>query len=310
MSWKSIVTAGLLCVLASPVFADPALVVTGSRLNRAATPTRVWNISVSPDLAISPGGSPLAVELGFRAIGGNIISASAARNMPSRVEHANDPNGQPGNAVFGWETNTDLGGGNMKPVGVQVGTGANADEAVAFLGTADFTTGTRQDLLTIITEAGVTSLEWGGRFNPDGTTAAVGAFLNGRIAHVQGTSSANFHSYDGALAQNAAGATRFLVDMNGDGNVNFGDLAAIGQAITNPAGYATAFPHLNRIDRGDANGDGNLNFGDLAGIGQILTGAPGAGASLAAASAVPEPATYLLVALGMSLVGVLRRRSR
>jgi hypothetical protein len=227
----------VLCVLASPVFADPTLTVTGSRLTRPAVPAnarRVWNIAIAPDLAASPGGSPLAVELGFRAIGGNIISISSDQNEPSRVEKEDDPNGQPGNVIFGWEALTDVGGGNMQPIGTQVGTGANADEAVAFVGTNDFTTGSRQDLLTIVTDASVTSLEWGGRYNTNGSLAAVGAFVSGRIAQVMGTTAANFHSYDSSLAANAPGATRFLADMNGDGNTNFGDLASFGQALTNP----------------------------------------------------------------------------
>jgi hypothetical protein len=308
MSWKSIVTAGLLCVVASPSFADPTLTVTGSRLTLPPVPAnarRVWNIAVAPDLALSPTGSPLAVELGFRATGGNIISASAAQNA-TRVEHADNP----GNVVFGWEALTDVGGGNMQPVGIQVGTGANADEAVAYLGTADFTTGARQDLLTIVTDASVTSLAWGGRFTAAGADAGVGAFVNGRIAHVQGAGSANFHSYVGSLAQNGAGATRYLADMNGDGNTNFGDLLGFGQALTNAAAYTAANPHLNRIGRGDINGDGNLNFGDLAGFGAKLTGTPGAGAGLDAAGAsVPEPASCALVAFGVALA-LLRRRSR
>ena len=83
MSWKSIVTAGVLCVLASPAFADPTLTVTGGRQTRTAVVAnqrRVWNVAVAPDLTASPTGSPLAVELGFRATGGNILSISGAQN--------------------------------------------------------------------------------------------------------------------------------------------------------------------------------------------------------------------------------------
>ncbi len=314
MSWKSIVSAGVLCVLASPVFGDPTLTVTGSRLTLPPVPAnarRVWNVAVSPDLVLSPTGSPLAVELGFRATGGNIISISGAQNAPSRVEHEDDPNGQPGNRIFGWEAQVDVGGGNMQPIGTQVGTGAATADAVAFIGTADFTTAARQDLLTIVTDASVTSLAWGGHFNANGTAAAVGTFVNGRIAQASGATTTNFHSYVGSLAQNGAGATRFLADMNGDGNTNFGDLLGFGQALTNAAAYTAANPHLNRVGRGDINGDGNLNFGDLAGFGMKLTGTPGAGAGLDGGSgaSVPEPTSCVLVALGAALA-MFRRRSR
>jgi hypothetical protein len=315
MSWKSIVTAGVLCVLASEAFAQgPTLAVTGGRQTRTAVAgnlRRVWNVAVAPDLTVSPTGSPLAVELGFRATGGNILSISGAQNAPSRVEHEDDPNGQPGETIFGWETLVDVGAGNMKPIGTQIGTGANADEAVAFIGTNDFTTAARQDLVTITTDLSVTSLAWGGRFMPNGTAAAVGAFVNGRIAHAQGASSANFHSYVGSLLSGSTTAgNEYMADMNGNGDANFGDLAAFGQALQQAAAYTTAFPNLNRIGRGDANGDGLFNFGDLAGFGQLLQNVPplGSGAGLESAS-VPEPASFVLIALGAGLA-VLRRRSR
>jgi hypothetical protein len=279
---------------------------------------RVWNVAVAPDLTASPTGSPLALELGFRATGGNILSITGAQNAkpaipdpaPARVEHEDDPNGQPGNVIFGWETLTDVGAGNMQPIGTQIGTGANADEAVAYIGTADFTTNARQDLLTITTDLSVTSLAWGGRFMANGTPAAVGTFTNGRIAHVQGASSTNFHSYVGSLA---AGSTlagqEFMADMDGSGDTNFGDLAAFGQGLQMAAAYRAARPHLNLVGRGDANGDGNFNFGDLAGFGQLLQNvAPlGSGSSLEGAS-VPEPASFVLIALGAGFA-MLRRRS-
>jgi hypothetical protein len=314
MSWKSIVTAGLLCVLASPAFADPTLTVTGGRQTRTAVVAnqkRVWNIAVAPDLTASPTGSPLAIELGFRATGGNILSISGAQNAPSRVEHEDDPNGQPGNTIFGWEALTDVGAGNMRPIGTQIGTGANADEAVAFIGTADFTTASRQDLITITTDLSVTSLAWGGRFTAAGADAGVGTFTNGRIAHVMGAGSANFHSYVGSLVSGSTTAGQeYMGDMDGSGDTNFGDLAAFGQALQMAAAYEAARPNLNRIGRGDANGDGAFNFGDLAGFGQLLQNvAPlGSGSSLESAS-VPEPASFVLIALGAGLA-VLRRRSR
>src|SRR5688500_10118990 len=131
MSWKSLVSAGLLCVMASPVLAAPTLTVTGSRRTTSTTGAnnvRIWNIAVAPDLAHHPTGSPLALELAFRATGGNILGISSDQNEApeaTRVEKEDDPNGQPGERVFGWETLTDLGAGNMKPVGTQF-SGADA----------------------------------------------------------------------------------------------------------------------------------------------------------------------------------------
>ena len=309
MSWNRLLFASLFFSLALPAIAEPTLTMTGSRLIRTIVPAnarRLWNIAVAPDLALSPSGSPLALELGFKATGGNIIAASAAQNS-TRVERPNNP----GNVIFGWETLTDVGGGNMQPVGVQVGTGANANTAVAFLRTADLPKGLNYDLLTIVTQASVTSLAWGGIFNADGTMAPVGTFANGRIAHLQDEDATNFHSYAGSLPQNAPGATRFLGDLNGDGNTNFADLAAFGKALNPGPGIPPIpgeLPNLNRIGRGDVNGDGLLNFGDLFGFGQVLIGPPGAAASLEAMS-VPEPASLALSAAVVALSRSGRRRT-
>jgi hypothetical protein len=320
MSWKSLVSAGLLCVLASPVLAAPELKVTGGRRTTTTTGAnnvRVWNVAVSPDLALDATGSPLALELGFRATGGNILSISTAQNSgPApeiiRVEHSDNPGAQ----VFGWEALTDVGGGNMQAVGLQQGTGANADEAVAYIGTNIFTVDTNNrhyDVISVRTEVGVTSLAWGGRYNADHTMAAVGAFVNGRIAHSTGATTAdNFDTFAGSLAANATtAASRFLGDMNGDGNTDFGDLAGFGQAVSNAAAYRTAFPHLNRVGRGDVSGDGNLDFGDLAGFGQVLLGtAPtGSGSGLGGGSAVPEPTSCVLAGLVLAFAAMIRRRS-
>ena len=54
-----------------------------------------------------------------------------------------------------------------------------------------------------------------------------------------------------------------------------------------------------------------FNFGDLAGFGQLLQNVVplGSGSSLAEGASVPEPASFVLIALGAAFA-VLRRRSR
>jgi hypothetical protein len=108
-------------------------------------------------------------------------------------------------------------------------------------------------------------------------------------------------------------------DMNGNGTRNFGDLAAFGEGLTNPAAYAAAFPGLDRVARGDMNVNGAFNFGDLTAFGTCLSGGacpanPGAGSGsgsglVGGGGAVPEPSTLVLAGLAaISLIGVYRKK--
>src|SRR5262245_42430563 len=134
MSPKSFVAAILLSIVAVPTFAAPALRITGGINNANASPVRVWNVAAGPDLALDPR-QALALEFGFQATGGNTLGITATPNMaaaaapaPARVQFDTNP----GNVIFGWETLTDVdptAGVNMQPVGVQLGTGANANKA-------------------------------------------------------------------------------------------------------------------------------------------------------------------------------------
>ncbi|MEW6250696.1 MAG: S8 family serine peptidase [Planctomycetota bacterium] len=61
-----------------------------------------------------------------------------------------------------------------------------------------------------------------------------------------------------------------LGDMNCDGVVNFDDINPFVLALTDPAGYAVAYPNCN-IMNGDINGDGVVNFDDINPFVAILT---------------------------------------
>src|SRR4051812_42821406 len=78
MSWKSLVTAGLLCVLASPAFAAPNMAIVssggttgvgGSSGHLDANGNWLWTVQVTPDVSAATvgdtSGTPVAAELGF-----------------------------------------------------------------------------------------------------------------------------------------------------------------------------------------------------------------------------------------------------
>ncbi len=67
----------------------------------------------------------------------------------------------------------------------------------------------------------------------------------------------------------SAGSISFTVagaglpgDMNCDGNVSVGDINPFVLALTDPAGYAAAFPDCD-INNGDCSNDGNVSVGDI-----------------------------------------------
>jgi len=88
MSWKSFAITGLLCVLASPVFAAPTMNIvkggTVSNGNLDANGNWVWKVTITPDLTLVPDttGTPVAAELGFTSSSthalpqGNVLGAA------------------------------------------------------------------------------------------------------------------------------------------------------------------------------------------------------------------------------------------
>jgi hypothetical protein len=62
-------------------------------------------------------------------------------------------------------------------------------------------------------------------------------------------------------------------DLNCDGAVDFGDINPFVLTLTDPAGYALAFPNCD-IMLADINGDGSVGFGDINPFVALLTGMP------------------------------------
>src|SRR5262245_47847632 len=112
MSWKSFITAGLLCILASPAFgaAAPQLEIINDGLNSDGN--WVWYVRVAPSDSARTNasgpttGSPMAVELGFRTNAGHQVYTPASNPTADAVTNTNATvwdTDTPGKTIFGWE---------------------------------------------------------------------------------------------------------------------------------------------------------------------------------------------------------------
>jgi hypothetical protein len=318
MSWKSLVTASLLCVLASPAFAAPtlALISGGSAAsgNLDASGNWVWTAQVTPDLALAPSGTSMGLELGFTSSStGAVAGQGGLINVTNASPSVFDTN-NPGNQIFNWETTY---GSPLKPEGIEANcTGCTvtnaaangghastvvagtANQIYASLGSADITTAGAKNLLTITAKRPAVSLA---NPNTSDKIAISGSYSgNGRIAQLSGANTANFDTFTGSFTRNARGG-----DSDLNGQVNFADFQG---AIALNYGQSG-----KTWQQGDFDGNGTVDFTDF----QILATqyntsytvgptSPGAGAGLGSA-AVPEPASIALLGLamlgGMGLLG-------
>ena len=90
-------------------------------------------------------------------------------------------------------------------------------------------------------------------------------------------------------------------DMDGDGDVDNFDIQPFEQALTDSAGYLTQYPTLSRYkERGDIDGDGDFDNFDIQPFEALLTSG--------GAMAVPEPASWGLLAVGAGSLLLARKR--
>jgi hypothetical protein len=142
--------------------------------------------------------------------------------------------------------------------------------------------------------------------NTTSTVTVSGAYGgNGRIAQITGGTppnytTGNFDTFAGVFTRNARGG-----DSDLNGTVNFDDFQSA--LLLNFGQSGKAWQH------GDYDGNGTVNFDDFQilltqfGSSYSVGGSAGGGAA-AASAAVPEPATMLMVLLGV--LPLLARRNR
>lgn len=83
----------VLSCFVSPLLAAPTMTVVPQGVQAG---NWVWQVNITPDLALGGGDTPVAVELGFRLTGDPLVSV---KNLSPLIFDTNIP----GNSIFGWE---------------------------------------------------------------------------------------------------------------------------------------------------------------------------------------------------------------
>lgn len=309
MNSKILLCVGVICSLwTAPALAVPSLIVDLLRdgSNRPildASGNWQWLVQVNVDSGLfgpvneggGTGGS-VATEIGFEALAADLISAAVdvsnfGETDGDNIVEAGEGTPNPGESIFGWETTIDVGGGNMRAVGLQT----DGNEVFSAFGSRVFNTGGPKNYLTIVTDGPNTSVS--------GSLTTTLAWLGSQTGNagllIQSSSAVNVSGSKSATAHTA--------DANLDGRTNIDDLVLLAGNFNNPATWAG----------GNFNGDAIANIDDLVLLaGAFNTGSgippgvtpPGAGAGLSAGGAVPEPSSLALLALGGLLAAGRRRR--
>lgn len=115
--------------------------------------------------------------------------------------------------------------------------------------------------IVALTAPGATSVPWTPAVPSTSCKVRVRAYLGGQYS--------GWDESDAVFAVQAGGWP--LGDLNCDHAVDFGDINPFVLALTNPAGYAQAFPNC-RIENADINQDGRVDFGDINPFVRLLTG--------------------------------------
>ena len=195
MNAKTLSFATLLCAIVSSAFSAPTLTAIPGGVQSG---NWVWKIDITPDLSLVPdsSGTPMAVELGFRLTGAQLLSATITD--PIAWDTFN-----PGKKIFGWEP-TDPFSSSSNSFGLQ--TNLATGEIFAAIGSMNFITPGPTHFLTVMASgpsAGPPSfsstIQWLGVYG-------VGS-NKGRIAQINGGTSGgpytvgNYDTFAGSATQ-------------------------------------------------------------------------------------------------------------
>jgi hypothetical protein len=164
--WRTLMKSRLLVLtiaissLTTPMLAAPGLSIIPGGIQGNDW---VWQVDVTPDLVLAGGSTPLAVELGFRLTGSDLLSVTNIN--PSQWDTPN-----PGNFIFGWESPGS--GTNGFPEGLQMN--ASTSEIFAAYGSVVFNTPGPKPFLQIVAKGpangGAThsTIQWLGAYSGNG----------------------------------------------------------------------------------------------------------------------------------------------
>lgn len=295
MSWKSLITAGLFCLLASPAFAtiNMSLVsnagTAGSSGHLDASGNWIWTVNVTPDYLAVPdaSGTPVAAELGFTGstvagLGGTPSTNQGGVISATRVNQAsNFDTINPGKVIFSsWQTS---GNGlldansNNNPTGVQTNCSSGTcstesyttpggdssvnlptitNEVFAALGSVNFANNSgAHPMISITTKRPIVDST---NFETTTKIQVSGAYGgNGRLSQITGGSSPNYTTTN-TDTFGGASYSYALHARGGDANLD----GTVNFTDYSPVSNNYGQPGTYTWEQGDFNGDGAVNFTD------------------------------------------------